>query len=629
MATYGKTRKKSILPSFSVLHDDAASGKGQSSKSQYRKLDSENALRHQSNSSDADEDSFDELANALIETPPRFGSLLNFRSTTHGPQSARKDRGHTKITKVSISSPDKAPDAFANNPFLTVPSHPAPRSRKLRKPVKHKEKSHHFQVVRPGSTPEPTEVPLPKSPFLPAGISLPTKNASIHAPKPISNSADAAEVNEKILKAFREQGILSQADVSTRHSPRQVRKVQQEKITPLQRGRNAIRRAGRAISHQVTSADRGGRIRVESSPLKPNLSKTRDQSSDTDTESTEQQINRRIAEGENLANPKIKLLTGDGKIQRKPHPSSPTKWTALRKLSNASDNPFSDRCLELTEFEQKRSPTLGLEHFERRNAQPITLSCSSPTDHALETFDTPLRSSTGRLFPNHRFSSTLSGLSQHPDVMTFATPPVDSSTPRVRLESHTSATGKSRLGTVLVKGPSSLDFANNLAYPNSPDELQYDQHISLETNPSLKRKTGNSNLRRSSSPISKKHKSSSGISDETKQALARGLAQLTTSERAILVPKDSNKRHKRSTILGFGSKGLGIFDISKGKEPMYRIEQENVGFSNSSSDLPSFRDRAASDARYKHRASLSFLEQRLPLEDDSMSLDELNVGGWF
>ncbi|MCJ1283544.1 hypothetical protein MMC26_002874 [Xylographa opegraphella] len=187
-------------------------------------------------------------------------------------------------------------------------------------------------------------------------------------------------------------------------------------------------------------------------------------------------LNRRLAEGANLSNPKIKALTGDGSVVRKSTPvanglRSPMHW------SDCLVDPFTDEQLlthgtsssglvDSNTAERGRRVRL----LRRRGTYEPLASSSQP--------NVPIENLSLDNTPKQPLPMPLiTGLRQHRDLGVFCSRPVGFSTPRFRLEPEWDTTGRRRLSVVPASEPSLPDL--------NSDEPSEDEISDLPTLPNL------------------------------------------------------------------------------------------------------------------------------------------------
>lgn len=427
-----------------------------------------------------------------------------------------------------------------------------------------------------------------------------------------ATSADAADLSKKLSALMRQATEKelpplpnSKSSVSTRRS----------KHSRLQRGKEAFTRAKQAIADRLSSSGEkrlGSRKRQAKHVPSSSSDEIAGPSYQTDADVRRHRLGRRIAEGTNLSNSKVKSLTGDGNVRRKPLPVYERMKSLQRQLSS-SDDPFSD---EKSPIVDVSSPEFDFDFdVEVTGHRPANLRRTS-------TFE-PLLSNAQleKSEPCHQFSGLKSGLAQHPDTSFFSSSPAEYSTPRYRLEPQFDTKGKKRLSIVLAPSPSLLqlgldgqrgDGSSGISELQEP--LEADKARSTT---SLKRKTAKMDLRINTSPASKKVKTQD-------VPLAAELAKLHAGNDGPLAMKDSNKRTSKSRIPGVKGKGLKIFDVGKGNAPLPRM----IDALNKTKGSPSER-RSSIPAPIKriaaHERRASTPVRSHSIEDDSMSIDELQL----
>ena len=419
-----------------------------------------------------------------------------------------------------------------------------------------------------------------------------------------ATSADAANLSKKLSSLMRQATEKALPPLPNGNSTAGTRK---SKHPRLQRSKEVFIRAKQAIADRLSSS---GEKRFDSRRRRANAipSSSPDEIAgpeyQTDAELRRHRLDRRIAEGANLSNSKVKLLTGDGNVRRKPLPVYES-MRSLQHQPSSSDDPFSD----------EKSPNLDVSSPDFDDFDfDVELTGHKPANPRRTSAFEPLLSNAQLDKPElpHQFSQLISGLSQHPDTTFFSSSPEGYSTPRYRLEPQFDAKGKKRLSTVLASSPSLLDFSLDRQCGNGvakvPETLEQPKVDKARSTTSLKRKTAKLDLRLETSPALKKAKTQDvSLVDE-----------LHADNQGPLAIKDSNKRMSRSRIPGAKGKGLKIFEVGKGKAPMPRVMDT---MSERRSSIPGPVKRAIGHER---RASTPV--RSYSVEDDSMSIDELQLG---
>ena len=407
---------------------------------------------------------------------------------------------------------------------------------------------------------------------------LPNKVNSIGALQdaPPSNkmatSSDATDLSKKLSALMQHGARYNDNGAPESKTVITPRASQDRKLSPLQKSKGVFARAKRALSDRLSSSVEKSQ-RKKDNESNSSLDELAGPEYKKDEETNGRRVNRRIAEGVNLGNPKIRSLTGDGNIPRKPLPVYES-MKSLRRYSDSFEDPFSDNTRLndskiLSEQTQADFDYEGRRRSKRASAQEPLLS-RIPSDFSYEATSSPPQIVSK---PSSRFSGLMSGLTQHSATETFSSSPVGYSTPQTRPEPRASIGGRKKL-TVVARGPSMLDFSFEEESEDNHEDNQLAKCDELSPSLSLKRKTGKANLRSNSSPALKKVKKSFNSLDLA--ALSSGLPAMYEGEgNGNGNIKDTLKRIRRATALGPISKGFKIFDPSKGKEPA-RKEMEIV-----------------------------------------------------
>ena len=388
------------------------------------------------------------------------------------------------------------------------------------------------------------------------------------ASAPLTTSRDPEELSSKISNLLQE--ALAQ-EAQTRQKAA-IYASESAKLSPLERGKNAFVKATRAIKGRLTNSNTSGSSQKPRSPKRPASSRcTPSPDSDlppeyeTPEETRRTRLERRIAEGQNLTNPKIWQLTGNGNIPRKPLPVYESMKSRSRR-SESLDDPFSDgKELESRPLTHDFSG-FDFDFSNRKNkGRSIPPSFLSKA-HADEPCQT---SSTHLTVPPHtsRFSSMVSGLAQHSDTECFSSSPIGYSTPRIRLESQPNAKSSKSTKGALVRSPSILEFSfEDPSNGTSSSPASPQPRASEGSSLSVKRKGATDDLRSQITPATKKVKRNSVASIES-LGLASGISRMEThDERVPLSPKSANThllapQEDRNKL----KRGLSIFDVGKGK----------------------------------------------------------------
>lgn len=393
------------------------------------------------------------------------------------------------------------------------------------------------------------------------------------ASAPLTASRSPEELSSKISNLLQEAAAQ---EAQTRQKAA-IYASESAKLSPLERGKNAFVKATRAIKERLTNSNTSGSYQKPRSPKRP-ASSRRTPSPDSDLppkyetpeETRRARLQRRIAEGQNLTNPKIWQLTGNGNIPRKPLPV----YESMKSRSRCSvslDDPFSDgKELESRPLTHDFSG-FDFDFSNRKNKGRSIPSSFLSRAHAEEPSQT---SSTHLIVPPHtsRFSSKVSGLAQHSDTECFSSSPIGYSTPRIRLESQPNAQPDKSTKGALVRSPSILEFSfedpgsGTSSGPASPQP-----RASEGSSLSVKRKGATGDLRSQVTPAPKKVKRDSVASIES-LGLVSGISRMEAHGEGVpLSPKSANThllapQQDQNKL----KRGLSIFDIGKGKAPESR-----------------------------------------------------------
>ena len=397
------------------------------------------------------------------------------------------------------------------------------------------------------------------------------------ASAPLAANRDAEELTSKITNLIQE-AVAQEAQTRQKAA---IYASESAKLSPLERGKNAFVKATRAIKERLTNSSTSGSSQRPRGPTRP-ASSRRTPSPDSDLppeyetpeETRRTRLERRIAEGQNLSNPKIWQLTGNGNIPRKPLPVYESMKSRSRR-SDSLDDPFSDG----NELES-RPLTHDFSGFDFDFSNRKNKGRSIPPSFLSKAHaDDPSKtSSTHLIVPPHtsRFSSMVSGLAQHADTECFSSSPIGYSTPRIRLESQPPAKQNKSTKGALVRSPSILEFSfEDPSNGTSSSPASPQPRASEGSSLSVKRKGATDDLRSHVKPATKKVKRNSVASIES-LGLASGISRMEThDERVPLSPKSANThllapQQDQSKL----KRGLSIFDVGKGKAPESR---EDVG----------------------------------------------------
>ncbi len=509
-----------------------------------------------------DESSIDELAgNALLKTVPhepiRLPSLhsLAAMSTTEilRPKSSRS-------TKTVPDDLDKPLPPIPKDPFAEQRLHWQNRPPLAKKTTNMKASDPGKVVTKPKISSPILQEPEPS----PTGPS-PSRPATSHTTQSTfgaqTSTADAAKLSRKI-SSLMQQAAAQESQTKKKAA---IYAAELVKISPLEKGRKAFVKATRAIKQRLNSSSssndkpfntrRLGSIgRSSSGGWEP------PPQYESQEELTRGRLDRRIAEGENLSNPKIQKLTGDGNIPRKPLPV----YESMRSRSqhSGSDNPFSDADDEDDHLAPKDYSGFDFDFSKRKHkgkavraSMPVKEQVDGPPEQSDQHLTVPKSTS--------RFSNTISGLAQHSDTEYFSSSPVGYSTPRIRLEPQPPTHGNNASSGTLQRSPSILEFSFEGQSEDASSEAQSPKTRASEGSTSVKRKGATEDLRSQMALATKKLKTDS-VSSRDDRVLAAGISQLATEDVRDLL-ESTNAVIAKSSRNASKMKGMSIFDISKGK----------------------------------------------------------------
>jgi len=335
----------------------------------------------------------------------------------------------------------------------------------------------------------------------------------------------------------------------------------------LQRGRKAIAKAGKAIVERFSnSLERNTRKGLQDSDTS-SISSNRLLAPDPDTASdtANNRMSRRIAEGTNLNNPKIRSLTGDGNVPRKPLPVY-ERMKRISQKDKSLEHRFSDSHRSCHGSFGQGSSALDVDIGSRKSRPTSMQEPLLMQGHREDLYQSTTDLSPPDAEQPSMFSEAISGLAQHPDVSFFSSSPDGRSTPRLRLEPTYTPEGKKRLTMVPSDAIPLLDLAiKNENIASSGDELASPVRNKVSKSLSLKRKTAKEHLRSAGTRPSKKSKKASGVSKE-EILLAFGIEKSDTQDTSALKSKDTNKKVSVVKQEGSTAKGLSIFDTVTTKE---------------------------------------------------------------
>ena len=572
-----------------------------------------------------DESSIDELAgNALLNTVPhqpvRLPSLqsLAAMSTTDilRPKSSRS-------TKTVPDDLDKPLPPIPKDPFAEQRLHWQNRPALGKKTTNMKV----FDPAKVNTKPKISS-PILQAPESSPADPSPSRPTTSHTTQSTfgtqTSTADAAKLSKKISNLMQQAA----AQESQTKQKAAVYAAESAKLSPLEKGKKAFVKATRAIKERLSSSSssndkpfntrRLGSIgRSSSGGWEP------PPQYESQEELTRGRLDRRIAEGENLSNPKIQKLTGNGNIRRKPLPV----YESMRSRSqhSGSDNAFSD-----AENEDDHLPPEDYSGFDfdfsKRKHKGKAVRASMPV---LEQVESPPQQSDQHLTvpkPKSRFSNMISGLAQHADTEFFSSSPVAYSTPRIRLEPQPPTKGNNSAAGTLQRSPSILEFSFEGQSEDASSEAQSPKPRTSEGSTSVKRKGATEDLRSQVAPTTKKMKTESALSKD-EGGLAAGISQLATEDDGDLPsPGSTNAIVAKPNRNASKRKGVSIFDLGKGKYPEGRSEDETKkpwtrAIASKRSSIARPNSVLFSRGR-ESRAGMQRLEQ---MDGNDMEIDELQT----
>ena len=444
-----------------------------------------------------------------------------------------------------------------------------------------------------------------------ASIAVPMTATAIHLGKKVSSLVQHVNVEEP--NAPQVQPLAKHGEIKNPF-----------KVPRLQKGREMFARAKRAISERLSSSGSS----KESlkwhkanhdiyTPQSPSSAWTvNDKYGLNDNDAKLQKANQDFKAGANFGNPKIKDLTGDDPVLRKPIPFHKGVKSPMHS-SDSLDDASSDEQLS-----NHGSPSPGLvdPHIGGSGRRKVLVQGNSTHEPSLSS--TQLIAPINKLSlyntsEDRQFSDQLSGLRQHSNIRFFSSSPVGFSTPRYRLEPEVNMSGEKRLSVVPVSEPSLLD-------PNC-DGSSEDEISKLPTLPmltfnksdlSLKRKNATFDRGADPTPVTKKAKTDMG-------QLTSNLSMLNRHNGRPLGVRDGNQIFSRIPVASGAVRGLHMFQVPKGKERSISLGDvhsvEVAPNPKRSSNPVSFKSARSVQSQISIPALVG------PVQDDSSSADELQM----
>lgn len=470
-----------------------------------------------------------------------------------------------------------------------------------------------------------------------ASVAIPsrptTSNTGQSAKAPQTSTADAADLSRKITNlmtqaAAQEEQTRTKADAYTLAC---ARAPPLEKLSPLERGRNAFAKATRAIKGRLGSTNVDRPLSAKR-PLAQRHSSFHELGPlgpppryESQEEFTRVRLDRRIAEGENLSNPKIKSLIGDGNIPRKPLPVYETMRSRSMRSLPASD-PFSDNPQGEAGQSSQDHSDFDINFSKHKNKHKITQT--NGTSERIDQQSAGLQSSS-------RFNNLVSGLAQHTDTMHFSSPPVDHSTPKIRLEPFLENSEDNPDRLLLTRSPSVMEFSFEDQCDNDMSRVHRKGHeprASDGSSLSIKRKGATDDLRSQVVPAAKKAKTDSADS-KADSGLAVGISDLDAGdERAPLSPKSVNivRGQSHGNMNKRRGRGMSIFDVVKAKQSDSGDDGvSEKAYTRFNASKRSSTARPSSMLFSRGRESRNGMHRLTQDDDDAMDIDELQLDDGF
>jgi hypothetical protein len=353
---------------------------------------------------------------------------------------------------------------------------------------------------------------------------------------PFLKSSGVTDLSKKVVALVNGVPLGRQHMLQAKTGREQLgKRLKKSDERPIQKGKNFITRTAKTITQRLGSG--GDRKAASDDGFKGRVvDNVEGLEYDITNENSQLKISH-IAEGAKMGNLKINHLARDRKIPRKPLESYMDLHSTQRQPF--LDNPFSD----LNETEEAAGYN-GVKPVDKKQAFEMI------DTYNLLDFDGPIDTPTDSGSEDDQHSRPI----YHQNI--FLSSPSGQSTPRFRLEQKMTAAGRSRLWPVVVGAGVDL-------------EEEMDQPGSWGSSVGLKRKNGKEDLRDTQVSIPKRARP--GVGSKKEPSLTTQMTQLNTGRRP-LDAKDRNQAVHRSSMLDpkTNGKGLDIFKVPKGKEPMRR-----------------------------------------------------------
>ncbi|KAG8528080.1 uncharacterized protein KY384_006996 [Bacidia gigantensis] len=612
MAIYGK-RRNGLLSSFAVFQDDESK-----SKHHQDSLSTEQARRTKSktnglkllNQSRSDDESIDELdGEALLQDVPKQISRvdsLHQEITLSRPNSNRSnkraDDGTERSASPVISSGKKPVEESKARAVL------APKTTNLHLPSDQNASNFKRKTKKPS---------LPRASSYQAIASRPTTSHTAESlPVTRSTTTNATTLSQKISKLMH-QAEAQEAESRVKAS---ILAVELAKPSPRQRAKDALMSASRVLKGKLSNDHKDDSSPPEAIRVYETLDGPR-KTKIVPEKGRNGNVARRVAEGTNLSKPKVQSLMGSGSATRRYLPVYESMRSRLER-SSLEDDPFHD--------EPRIDGSISIHDFSGFNFSLDKPKKGTETTKKNElNTDRVINQQTGSLpitqsMPN--FTHAISGLDQHSNTMYFSSSPDATST------SSKLFTKQDKVVDQRHESPCQSPSTTNSSLDSQPD----DEHPYISTpasksatdgNQSVKRKSAQRNLRVLDGPAPKRTKTHRQISLEDARSLTEGVNNLGTRDdeqhpwsRSGLKTKSSAQRPKSH------GKGLGIFDVGKGKGPEKRVDEEFLMTKNQRPKGFNVRHNS-----YPRPNSILFGRSSKPagqgkfmkLDDNDMNVDEL------
>lgn len=387
------------------------------------------------------------------------------------------------------------------------------------------------------------------------------------------------------------------------------------KPSPLQKSRDAFSKATRVIAGRFGNSRRAATPNFRRpGPIESSPSSFKALEYTPEPRSRSPTIERRIAEGENLSNPKIPRITGDGSIPRKPLPIYES-MKPQRRSTDSEENPFSD----VNHTDPLHSSPSEFDFNFSRQRRNVKVSDEASGIIAGASNDDTTTTSVDLHPQPLQFSNKISGLAQHPDTMVFSSSPIGASTPRIRLEPVPAPRVDKKAQGSLKRTPSILEFSfeesqsdDSTAEPKSNDAADHSM--------SVKRRSAKPDLRSQLSPTASKRPRRSHDNDYDDLGLEIEFRQLSTSDNGTSVSQYSTANRM--------GKNIGTSEAEKVRRPLASA----VGIAKRTKARTAHARRSLiprPNSIMFSRESRAHFRLRDTTDGDTMDLDELQMEGAF